>query len=96
MLSCRRLRACCSRPGTMPANLQGLWNEHITAPWNADYHLNINLQMNYWPADVANLSETVAPLFDWLSGLANRGRASAERLVASSRRSGAWPRGECY
>jgi alpha-L-fucosidase 2 len=44
-----------SRPGDMPANLQGLWNEHMNAPWNADYHTNINLQMNYWPSEVASL-----------------------------------------
>ena len=46
-----------SRPGTMPANLQGIWNEHMNAPWNADYHTNINIQMNYWPAEVGNLAE---------------------------------------
>jgi len=55
-----------SRPGDMPANLQGLWNEHMNAPWNADYHTNINLQMNYWPVEVANLSECHLPLFDYM------------------------------
>jgi len=55
-----------SRPGGLPANLQGLWNEHMNAPWNADYHTNINLQMNYWPAEVANLSECHLPLFDYM------------------------------
>lgn len=48
----RYLLISSSRPGTNPANLQGIWNEHIRAPWNADYHLNVNLQMNYWPAEV--------------------------------------------
>lgn len=53
----RYLLIASSRQLSMPANLQGLWNEHIDAPWNADYHININLQMNYWPAEVCNLSE---------------------------------------
>ena len=46
----RYLLISSSRPGDLPANLQGIWNEHIRAPWNADYHININIQMNYWPA----------------------------------------------
>ena len=41
-----------SRPGTMPANLQGIWNDEMAPPWNSDYHINVNVQMNYWPADV--------------------------------------------
>lgn len=56
----------CSRPGTLPANLQGLWNNVNKAAWHADYHSNINAQMNYWPAEVANLSECHTPLFDLL------------------------------
>ena len=59
----RYLLMGCSRPGTHPANLQGLWNHHLAAPWNADYHLNINLEMNYWPAEVTGLSECHEPLF---------------------------------
>jgi alpha-L-fucosidase 2 len=62
----RYLLMSCSRPGDMPANLQGLWSEHMKAPWNADYHTNINLQMNYWPAEVANLGECHLPLFDYM------------------------------
>ncbi|MBL1218835.1 MAG: hypothetical protein D8M59_15250 [Planctomycetes bacterium] len=73
----RYLLMCSSRPGTMPANLQGLWNEHIEAPWNADYHLNINLQMNYWPAEVTNLSECHLPMFDLLEGCVPTGREMA-------------------
>ena len=69
-----------SRPGTMPANLQGLWNEHLAAPWNADYHLNINLQMNYWPAEVTNLSECHRPLFDLMEAMAPDGRDLARKL----------------
>lgn len=75
----RYLLIASSRPGTNPANLQGLWNEHIAAPWNADYHLNINLQMNYWPAEVTALSELHDPLFDFLDRLVANGRETARR-----------------
>ncbi len=68
------------RPGRLPANLQGIWNEKMWAPWEADYHLNVNLQMNYWPADPANLSETLDPLVDWFVKLTERGKVSACRL----------------
>ncbi|MCK4293842.1 MAG: glycoside hydrolase family 95 protein [Planctomycetes bacterium] len=68
------------RPGRLPANLQGIWNEAMWAPWEADYHLNINLQMNYWPADATNLSETLWPLADWFMRLTEKGRVSARRL----------------
>ncbi len=73
----RYLLIASSRPGTNPANLQGLWNQHIQAPWNADYHLNINLQMNYWLADVTNLSELNEPLFDFIDRLVVSGRSTA-------------------
>ena len=53
------LLAICRHPAKLPANLQGKWNNHFDAPWQSDYHTNINLQMNYWPADVANVGETV-------------------------------------
>ncbi len=68
------------RPGRLPANLQGIWNEKMWAPWEADYHLNINLQMNYWPADPTNLTETLDPLADWFIKLTERGKVSARRL----------------
>ncbi len=55
-----------SRPGTLPANLQGVWNQDIEAIWGSDYHTNINLQMNYWPSEVANLPECHLPLFDYM------------------------------
>ncbi len=58
-----------SRPGTLPANLQGVWNGYMVAPWNSDYHTNINLQMNYWHAEVANLSECHLPLFDYINNM---------------------------
>ena len=73
----RYLLISSSRPGTNPANLQGIWNEHIEAPWNADYHLNINLQMNYWPAEVTHLGECHEPLFDYVERLIERGRITA-------------------
>ena len=67
-----------SRPGTLPANLQGIWNEHINAPWNSDYHTNINLQMNYWPAEVCNLSECHLPLFDYMEMIRPSGERTAK------------------
>ena len=73
----RYLLISSSRPGTNPANLQGIWNQHISAPWNADYHLNINLQMNYWPAEVTNLSELHGPLFDFTDDLVETGKKAA-------------------
>jgi len=63
----RYLLIACSRPGTLPANLQGLWNDRNDPPWHGDYHSNINLQMNYWPAETANLPECHTPLFDLLT-----------------------------
>ena len=72
-----------SRPGTLPANLQGIWNEHIDAPWNADYHININVQMNYWPAEVTNLSECHEPFFDMVDNLVERGRKTARDLYGA-------------
>jgi len=71
------------RPGRLPANLQGIWSFRMWAPWEADYHLNINLQMNYWPADLTNLSETTDSLFDWFQLLTERGRQPAEILYGA-------------
>ncbi|MRG45973.1 glycoside hydrolase family 95 protein [Chitinophaga sp. SYP-B3965] len=68
------------KPGLLPANLQGIWNQHIDAPWNADFHTNINLQMNYWPAEVCNLSETTAPLFDFMDRIRPEGRKTAKKM----------------
>jgi alpha-L-fucosidase 2 len=73
----RYLLISSSRPGCMAANLQGIWNEHIKAPWNCDYHININVQMNYWPAEVCNLSECHEPFFDLTDNLRPRGRKTA-------------------
>jgi alpha-L-fucosidase 2 len=73
----RYLLISSSRPGTNPANLQGVWNQHIEAPWNADYHLNINLQMNYWPANLTGLDELNLPLFEYLDRLVESGKETA-------------------
>jgi len=67
-------------PGILPANLQGVWNEHFNAPWNADYHTNINLQMNYWPAEVCNLSETIEPLTNIVDKWQEPGRITAKEM----------------
>jgi alpha-L-fucosidase 2 len=66
-----------SRPGQLPANLQGLWNEQLSPPWSSDYHLNINLQMNYWPAELTNLAELTGPLFDYIDRLVPPGQKTA-------------------
>ncbi len=73
----RYLLISCSRPGCMPSNLQGLWNEHVEAPWNADYHININIQMNYWPAEVTHLSECHEPFFGLTEALLPAGHRTA-------------------
>jgi alpha-L-fucosidase 2 len=74
----RYLLIASSRPGGLPANLQGLWNDSMSPPWDSDYHLNINLQMNYWPAEVGNLAELHEPLFDYLGSLRASGRKTAQ------------------
>lgn len=67
-------------PGVLPANLQGIWNEHIWAPWGSDYHVNINIQMNYWPANVCNLAETVAPLLQFMRMITGPGEVTARKM----------------
>jgi len=67
-----------SRPGNLPANLQGKWCQSYKAPWNSDYHFNINFQMNYWLAQVCNLSECHLPLFDYLESLVPSGQRTAK------------------
>jgi alpha-L-fucosidase 2 len=74
----RYLLIASSRPGTMPANLQGIWADGMNPPWNSDFHLNINLQMNYWPAEVGNLSECALPLFDLIDSLREPGCKTAK------------------
>lgn len=67
-----------SRPGSLPANLQGLWNSGLDAPWHADYHNNINLQMNYWPAASTNLIECFEPFTDYVLSCIEPGRKTAQ------------------
>ena len=71
----RYLLISSSQPGGLPANLQGLWNNSNNPPWRSDYHSNINIQMNYWPAEVTNLAECALPFFDYVNSL--RGVRSA-------------------
>lgn len=66
-----------SRPGCQPSNLQGIWNDNMAAPWNSDYHPNVNMQINYWPAEGYGLPECVEPLVDWLEKIAEAGRRTA-------------------
>lgn len=67
-------------PGVLPANLQGVWNHYLDAPWNADFHTNINLQMNYWPSEMTNLSETTSPLFHFMNAIREQGRITARKM----------------
>ena len=67
----------------LPANLQGVWSERMWAPWEADYHLNVNLQMNYWPADVTNISETLDPLVNWFELIAETSKPLAKEMYGS-------------
>ncbi|MBT7300894.1 MAG: glycoside hydrolase family 95 protein [Victivallales bacterium] len=69
----RYLLIACSRPGSQPANLQGVWNQELSPPWDSKYTCNINTQMNYWPAETANLGECAEPLFSALAELAQTG-----------------------
>lgn len=72
-----------SRPGSQPANLQGIWNHQVEPPWHSDYTININTEMNYWPAEVCNLSECHEPLFDMLTDLSDTGRRTARILYGA-------------
>jgi alpha-L-fucosidase 2 len=70
-------------PGVLPANLQGVWSKEMKAPWNSDFHTNINLQMNYWPAEVCNLSETLVPLYKFISKLTVPGAVTAKEMYGA-------------
>ncbi|MBU3024194.1 glycoside hydrolase family 95 protein [Zobellia galactanivorans] len=70
-------------PAVLPANLQGKWSERMWAPWEADYHLNVNLQMNYWPADVTNISETIDPLVNWFELIVETSKPLAKEMYGS-------------
>ncbi len=73
----RYLLVASSRPGTQPANLQGIWNEDVRPPWSSNWTININSEMNYWPSEVANLSECHEPMLRMIAELARNGRETA-------------------
>ena len=79
----RYLLICSSRPGTMAANLQGIWNESLAPSWDSKYTININTEMNYWPAEVTNLSELHEPLFDLIDNARVEGRNTARLLYGA-------------
>lgn len=74
----RYLLISSTRPGSLPPNLQGLWCNTINTPWNGDYHLNINFQMNHWPAEVTNLSELHLPMIEWTKQQVTSGEQTAK------------------
>ena len=74
----RYLLIASSRRGTQPANLQGIWNDQLRAPWSSNYTININTEMNYWPAESTNLAELHEPLLEFVEHLAVNGRKTAE------------------
>ena len=74
----RYLLIASSRPGNLPANLQGLWHNNVDGPWRVDYHNNINLQMNYWPACPTGLQQSELPLFDFIQGIIKPGERTAK------------------
>lgn len=74
----RYLLIASSRPGNMPANLQGIWHNNVDGPWRVDYHNNINIQMNYWPACPTNLNECTLPLVDFIRTLVKPGQKTAQ------------------
>lgn len=76
----RYLLISSSQPGGQPANLQGIWNRSVNAPWDSKYTININAEMNYWPAEVTNLSETHDPLFAMLKDLSVTGAKTAQTM----------------
>jgi alpha-L-fucosidase 2 len=76
----RYLLISCSRPGNLPANLQGIWNKDMNPAWDSKYTININTQMNYWPAETCNLSECHSALFNLIEKMRESGRKTAERM----------------
>jgi alpha-L-fucosidase 2 len=76
----RYLLISSSRPTGTPANLQGIWNPHVRPPWSSNFTININTQMNYWPAEVSNLSEFHRPLFRLIKDVSSTGKATAQNF----------------
>jgi alpha-L-fucosidase 2 len=81
----RYLLIGCSRPGTLPANLQGLWNDRNNPPWSSDYHSNINIQMNYWLAEPANLAECHVPFVDLFEAIREPSRKATQAAFGKVR-----------
>lgn len=80
----RYLLISSSRPGDLPANLQGIWADGLNPPWEADYHININIQMNYWLAEITNLSELHMPFLQFVDALREDGRKTARDMYGVS------------
>jgi len=76
----RYLLISSSRPGDLPANLQGIWADGLRPPWSADYHININIQMNYWPSEITNLGELQEPFIDFIDALRPNARRTAKEV----------------
>ncbi|THF77765.1 glycoside hydrolase family 95 protein [Cohnella fermenti] len=76
----RYLLIACSRPGSLPANLQGIWNDSMTPPWDSKYTININTQMNYWPAESCSLEDCHEPLFELIERMRENGRVTARSM----------------
>jgi alpha-L-fucosidase 2 len=79
----RYLLIASSRPGSQPANLQGLWNDSLSPPWGGKYTININTEQNYWPAETANLSECAEPLFQMVREMAESGQRTAKTMYGA-------------
>ncbi|TDO24584.1 alpha-L-fucosidase 2 [Pedobacter duraquae] len=79
----RYLLISCSQPGGQPANLQGIWNDKNSPPWDSKYTVNINTEMNYWPAEITNLTEMHQPLFAMLKDLSETGKISAKEMYGA-------------
>lgn len=79
----RYLLICTSQPGTQPPTLQGLWNDKMLPSWDSKYTCNINLEMNYWPAEVTNLSELTAPLFSLINDVSHTGHDAARIMYGA-------------
>ena len=79
----RDLLICSSQPGGQPANLQGIWNDKLFPSWDSKYTCNINVEMNYWPAEVTNLSELHEPLIQLIREVSETGRESAKIMYGA-------------
>jgi alpha-L-fucosidase 2 len=80
----RYLLISCSRPGGLPANLQGIWNNSVRPPWSSNYTININTEMNYWLAEMCNLSELHTPLLNHIKNIAATGRETAKNFYGAN------------